>query len=149
MSGRRLASAQSRSPGRPVSVRVLAAGNLDADLPARWSELQQTAATLSSPFFCPQFTTIVAGARNDVHVAVLEADEQPVGFFPFQRGRFGLGSPVGSMLSYYQRAIVEGGVVWDARELIEACELKIWEFDHLIASQAPFASFHRPAVPPG
>jgi CelD/BcsL family acetyltransferase involved in cellulose biosynthesis len=126
-----------------VTVRVLPGRGLDDGLMARWSELQRIAPPLSSPFFCPEFTAIVADVREDVHVGVLEREGQPVGFFPFQRGRFGLGSPVGSMLSDYHGAIVESGVRWDAGELVDACGLKTWEFDHLIASQEPFAPFHR------
>jgi len=148
MSGRRLAPApEPRSLDRSVSVRVLPGRGLNGGLTARWSELQQATPAFGSPFFCPEFTTIVADARDDVHVGVLECDDQPVGFFPFQRGRLGLGSPVGSMLSDYQGAIVEGGVAWDATDLIDACGLKIWEFDHLIASQRAFVPFHRQSRP--
>jgi CelD/BcsL family acetyltransferase involved in cellulose biosynthesis len=99
--------------------------------------------SFDSPFFCPEFTSIVADAREDVYVGVLEREEESVGFFPFQRGRFGLGFPVGSIVSDYHGAVVKSGVCWDARELIDACDLKTWEFDHLIASQEPFAPFHR------
>ena len=126
-----------------VTVRVLPGRGLDRGLQARWSEVQQIAPPFTSPFFSPEFTAIVAEAREDVRVGVFEREGQPVGFFPFQRGRLGLGSPVGGMLSDYHGAIVESGVRWDARELMDACGLKIWEFDHLIASQEPFAPFHR------
>jgi CelD/BcsL family acetyltransferase involved in cellulose biosynthesis len=126
-----------------VTIRVVPGRELDGALLTRWSELQQMAASLSSPFFCPAFTSIVASVRDDVHVAVLEREGEQVGFFPFQRSRYGLGSPVGSILSDYQGAIVKSGVSWEARELIDACGLKTWAFDHLVASQAPFASFHQ------
>jgi CelD/BcsL family acetyltransferase involved in cellulose biosynthesis len=139
--GRLVTSGSQEASG--VTVRVLPGRALDPGLMARWSELQRSAPTLSSPFFRPEFTAIVADVREDVHVGVLEREGEAVGFFPFQRSRFGLGSPVGSMLSDYHGAIVDGGVRWDARELVDACGLKTWEFDHLIASQEPFAPFHR------
>jgi CelD/BcsL family acetyltransferase involved in cellulose biosynthesis len=84
---------------------------------------------------------MVAAARGDVHVGVLERDGIQFGFFPFQRGRLGTGQPVGWTLSDYQGAVVERDAAWDAKELIHACGLKTWEFDHVIAQQAQFGPF--------
>ena len=39
---------------------------------------------LDNPFFRPEFTQAVAAVRDDVEVAVLEIQQQPVGFFPYQ-----------------------------------------------------------------
>jgi len=147
---RRQPAAAARAPssgGSSVTLRVLPAAELEGSLLNRWSEIQQLLPSLSSPFFCPDFTTAVARTREDVHVCVFEREGRPVGFFPFQRGRFGVGCPVGSHLSDYHGAIVETGVPWDARSLIAACELSVWAFDHLLASQEPFASAHRLGQP--
>jgi CelD/BcsL family acetyltransferase involved in cellulose biosynthesis len=122
-------------------VRLLEGRSLTPDQIAHWSRIQQGDSTLSSPFFCPEFTSIVASARDDVLVAVLEQDGRPAGFFPFQRGRWGVGRPVGWQISDYQGVIAEPGMRWNAKQLLRACGLKTWEFDHLIGSQSAFEPF--------
>ena len=120
---------------------VVPGGGLAEDELACWSALQQANESLASPFFSPAFTSIVAAARNDVSVALLNEGEQLRGFFPFQRGRLGVGRPVGSILSDYQGAIVADDARWDAKALIRACGLNTWEFEHVVASQRPLSSF--------
>jgi CelD/BcsL family acetyltransferase involved in cellulose biosynthesis len=124
-------------------VRVVAAGSLTPDQIARWSSIQRRDPTLASPFFCPEFTLTVSSVRDDVDVGVLHDGETIVGFFPFQRGRWGSGRPVGWRLSDYHGVVIESGPSWDPKELIRDCGLKTWEFDHLIASQHAFERFHR------
>jgi CelD/BcsL family acetyltransferase involved in cellulose biosynthesis len=122
--------------------RVVPAESLSADELRRWSEIRQNVPSLTSPFFSPTFTSIVAATRDDVRVGVLEEDGELLGFFPFQRGSLGSGRPVGSILSDYHGAVVPDDASWDAKALIRACGLKTWEFDHVVASQTPFAAFH-------
>src|SRR6185312_518268 len=55
-------------------------------------------------------------------------------FFPFQRGRWRAGWPVGYRICDYQGVVVGAGAAWDAKELIQACGLKAWEFDHVSAA---------------
>jgi CelD/BcsL family acetyltransferase involved in cellulose biosynthesis len=124
-------------------VRVVEARSLTPHHIVQWSRIQRSDITLATPFFCPEFTRIVASVRDDVHVGVLHDNETIVGFFPFQRGRWGSGRPVGWRMSDYQGAVVEPGLSWRAKELIRDCGLKTWEFDHLIASQRAFEPFHR------
>ena len=126
-----------------MKVRVVPARELDADLMERWAQLQEADPRLSSPYFCPEFTQAAAAVRDDVWVAVMEQAESVVGFFPFQRERMGIGKPVGGCLSDYQGVVAARDSEWDAEELIRACELSIWDFDHLLASQEPFRAFHR------
>jgi CelD/BcsL family acetyltransferase involved in cellulose biosynthesis len=124
-----------------MNVEVVAAGSLTADQLACWSRIQKSDAALASPFFCPQFTRIVAAARDDVYVGVLEHAGRMVGFFPFQLGHWGAGRPVGFTISDYQGVVIEPGAAWDAKELIRACGLKAWEFDHVLAVLPQFQPF--------
>lgn len=126
-----------------MKVRVVSARELDADLTERWAQLQEADPRLSSPYFCPEFTQAAAAVRDGVRVAVMERAESVVGFFPFQRERMGIGKPVGGRLSDYHGVVVARDTEWDAEELIRACDLSIWDFDHLLASQEPFRAFHR------
>ena len=99
-------------------------------------------AALDSPFFRPEFTQAVAAVRGDVEVAVLEENGEPAGFFPYQRGGWGGGRPVGGRLCDFQGVIARPGLVWRADELVRDCGLRAWDFDHLIASQSAFRLFH-------
>jgi CelD/BcsL family acetyltransferase involved in cellulose biosynthesis len=124
-------------------VRVVSATSLSSDELGCWSEIQRSVPSLASPFFSPAFTSIVSAARDDVQVAILEDAGHAFGFFPFQRGPFGSGQPVGSILSDYHGVLALDDARWDAKELIRGCGLKTWEFHHVVGSQAPFARFAR------
>jgi CelD/BcsL family acetyltransferase involved in cellulose biosynthesis len=128
-----------------MNVEVVPARALTATHEAEWSRIQAGDAALSSPYFCPQFTRIVADARDDVSVGIIEQDGHAAGFFPFQRGRFGAGVPVGWKISDYQGVVADDRTRWDAKELIRACGLKTFEFDHALAGSRlePFASVRR------
>jgi CelD/BcsL family acetyltransferase involved in cellulose biosynthesis len=121
--------------------RVVPANALERAQIERWSAIQRSVPALASPFFCPEFTQIIGAVRDDTEVALLEADGAPVGFFPFQRRSFGRGFPVGLNLSDYHGIIAPEGSTTDVAQLLRACGLKTWEFDHLPASQTPFARF--------
>ena len=126
-----------------TGVRVLRPSELTPALTARWAEIQRSNARYASPFFQPAFTQLVARARDDVHVAVLERNDDAVGFFPYQRDRLGIGRPAGWTLCDYQGVVAEPDARWSADELIRACGLRWFEFDHLLAEQEPFLPFHR------
>ncbi|MGE0606782.1 MAG: GNAT family N-acetyltransferase [Pirellulales bacterium] len=110
---------------------------------AAWGELQSNHGDLWSPFFRPEFTLAVAAVRPDVEVAVLYQDDIPAGFFPYQRGDGNVATPVGGWLSDYQAVIAAADLQWDPLELLRACGLQAWNFTDLVASQSPWAKFHR------
>jgi CelD/BcsL family acetyltransferase involved in cellulose biosynthesis len=114
---------------------------LSANLIATWRELQQSNPHLSSPFFCPEFTRIVGAYRPDTEVGVVEDGGQVVAFFPYQRGRYSTGKPVGGIISDYQGLICRPDWACDPLELLRGCRLAAWEFDHLVAAQPCFRKF--------
>ena len=105
-----------------------------------WLHLQEQTGVYESPYFRPEFTQAVAAVRDDVEVAVLVQDRQTVGFFPFQRGKLGLGRPVGGKLSDYHGPLVREGVTFDPQELIADCHLASFDFDHFRAATTSFDS---------
>jgi len=127
--------------GAMVKVSVIGAAELGPELCRSWSNFQEADRTLASPFFRPEFTQVVAAVRNDVRIAILEESGRAIGFFPFQRGRQCVGGPVGGPRSNFQRVIAEVGTRWGAIELVRACGLREWNFDHLLVSQQPFERF--------
>jgi CelD/BcsL family acetyltransferase involved in cellulose biosynthesis len=109
----------------------------------RWRELQRESPVLENPFLSPEFGLAVAHARTDVYCGVLEAGNDVVGFFPFERRRGGIGRPVGAGLSDCQSLIQATDIALDPLRLLRACGLAVWEFDRLLASQRSFEPFHR------
>jgi CelD/BcsL family acetyltransferase involved in cellulose biosynthesis len=122
---------------------VIAASELGDTEQAAWRSLLSRNPRLISPFFCPEFTLAVAGARRDVRVCVIEEGAKTLGFFPFQRGALGSGRPVGGKLSDYHGVIAEQHATWDLDELLRSCKLAFWEFDHLVEDQRPFTRYVR------
>lgn len=125
-----------------MKITIVPARALAPEHAAQWSRVQEADPALESPFLRPEFTQAVAAVRDDVHVAILEEKGDRVGFFPFQRSRFGAGRPVGDWLNDLQGVVARDAIAWDAVELIRACGLVEWEFPRLLASQAAFAPFH-------
>lgn len=130
-----------------TKITVLPATQLVAEHIRVWRELQQANSALDSPFFRSEFTQAVAATRDDVHVAVLERDSEIVGFFPFERAGWRIGRPVGGRLSDFHGVICRPDLEWDSAQLIRACGLAAWNFDHLVASQVSFKSSHWDVMP--
>lgn len=109
---------------------------------AAWHSMQQATPSLANPFLSPEFAVAVGDGRPDAQVAVLTEGQSIVGFFPFERRRFGLGTPIGGWLSHYQGVVHAPGAEWDALELLRGCGLSAWQFDNLIVGQQPFKAYH-------
>lgn len=122
--------------------RVAAPAELDSSTLALWRRYADGPG-FESPYFRPEFTQIVAAARPAVRVAVLEEEGRAVGFFPFERRRFGCAGPVGGPISDYQGVVHAPGIDLDAGRLLRDCGLRVFSFDHLLASQSAFLPFHR------
>ncbi|MBN1851689.1 MAG: GNAT family N-acetyltransferase [Pirellulales bacterium] len=130
-----------------MRITVIPGDQLTSQHVACWSQLQRANPQLDSPYFCPEFVQFVAAVRSDVAVGILEMDDQIVGFFPFQRDRWNIGRPVGTPLSDFQGVVTTPEMPFHAEELIRGCGLGAWQFDHLLADQQPFCSYHRTVVP--
>jgi len=102
-----------------------------------WSQLQGSMSEYASPYYCPEFAQAVHAVRGDVEVAVLAQGGNPKGFFAFHRRRR-TGYPVGSPMADYQGPVVANGQEWDATELVRACRLSTWTFDHVPVSLGGF-----------
>jgi CelD/BcsL family acetyltransferase involved in cellulose biosynthesis len=120
-----------------VRPEELGTNELDA-----WRQIQRDQHHLQNPFLAPEFTLAVARNRPAARVAVLEDSTGIAGFFPYEVRRRVIGVPIGFGISDCQGMVYRDGLEWDAVALLRACKLPVWEFDHLLASQAPFAPFH-------
>lgn len=118
-----------------MKIQSLPVRLLTPDLVSRWQAILAATPQLAGPYFRPEFTAAVAAVRAGVEVAVLEDAGQVVGFFPFQRTRWNVAQPVGGRLSDYQGVIAAADVPWQPAEIMSACRLAAWEFDHQLACQ--------------
>jgi len=109
--------------------------------------MQKATESLRDPFLSPEFAVAVDSVRSDARVAVLAEGPEIVGFFPFQRGRLGIGVPIGAGLSNCQGLIHAPAVEWDPRELLRACKVSVWQFDHLVDGQRPFECYAAALAP--
>lgn len=139
MNGLLDAAAGSVPTSPPKKFRVLKPAGLRGDLLVAWSEIQRADPETDSPYFRPEFTLAVADIRDDVRIAIVETADGPAGFFPFQTSRLGAGRPVGGRLSDYHGLIAWPDLRLTAPQLLRACGLRSWAFDHLPASQSLFA----------
>jgi CelD/BcsL family acetyltransferase involved in cellulose biosynthesis len=126
-----------------MDLDVYRPGELSAADRAAWTALQskahlQGSPGLANPFLSPEFALAVGRYRRGVRIAVVRERGEPAAFFPFQRTAAGVGRAVGLGISDAQGLVHRPGFTWDARELLRACGLAVWEFDHLVEEQGPF-----------
>ena len=118
-----------------VNVAVVRPHELGAAELVAWDAMQQSTAELAHPFLSAGFALAAGSVRPGARVAVLEEGSNVVGFFAFERGRFGIGRPIAAGVSDRQAVVHARGLQFDFRELLKRCELDVWEFDHLVAGQ--------------
>jgi CelD/BcsL family acetyltransferase involved in cellulose biosynthesis len=124
-----------------VQISVVRPGELGPGEIAAWHSMQCQTRSLVNPFLCPEFAIAVDKFSDGARVAVLMDGPAIVGFFPFERRRLGVGVPIGAGLNDCEGVIHAPGVEWDPGELLRACKLAVWQFDHLVAGQRPFERY--------
>jgi CelD/BcsL family acetyltransferase involved in cellulose biosynthesis len=113
-------------------------GSADIDT---WHEMQRCTPSLASPFLSPEFVMIAGRFWPDARIAVLTDGLSTTGFFPYERRKLGVGVPIAAGLTDCQGLIHAPGLEWDAKELLRACQVCVWKFDHLVEGQTPFGSY--------
>jgi CelD/BcsL family acetyltransferase involved in cellulose biosynthesis len=106
----------------------------------RWHGFQRAVPGLDNPFLSPEFVIAVGEEAPAARVAVLGDGDDVVGFFPYERRRWGVGVPIGANVNDCQGLVHAPGLEWDAAEVLRACGLALWTFDHLVDPQPGFNS---------
>lgn len=106
-----------------------------------WNELHVSTSTAANPFMSARFTQTVGRVRPDTRVAIVRDDTEPVGYFPYQRDRWGHGRAVGFGVSDCQGPVLRPDVALDPLDLLRACSLSAWEFNHLDSDQEVFLPY--------
>ena len=130
-----------------MQIHVVRPDELGAAEVDAWRAMQRATVALGSPFLSPEFSLAAARFRPAARVAVLTDARRIVGFFPFERHRLGVGVPICGWLTLCQGLIHAPGAEWDPQELLRGCGLAVWQFDHLVAEQRPFAPYQEATAP--
>jgi CelD/BcsL family acetyltransferase involved in cellulose biosynthesis len=130
-----------------MRICVVRPGELGPSDIASWHSMQFSTPSFANPFLSPEFAIAVGKFRPGARVAVLSDGQSTVGFFPFEQRMFGAGVPIAAGLTDCQGLIHAPGVQWDARELLRACQLSVWKFDHLVDGQHPFENYRVATLP--
>ena len=119
-----------------MKATVVRPGELGASEIAAWCAMQPPPGA-PQPVPLPAFLQAVSRVRPDTRVAVLQDGPRLVGFFPFQQRRMRIALPLATGVSDGQAIVHVPGLEWDPVELMAACNLDVWEFDHLLSAQLP------------
>ena len=119
--------------------RIVAPGELDADLVAQWQRFRTADPVYRSPFYAPQFTQAVGRVRADARIAVLERGGDVVGFLPFHQRPGGVGKPIGGHLNDYQGPILAPGLDLSSAALLQAARLSAYDYNHLPVAMGALA----------
>ncbi|MGW1540313.1 GNAT family N-acetyltransferase [Streptomyces sp. NPDC002309] len=135
-----------------MDITVYRPGELTAADRAAWTAMQAKAPLhgapgLANPFLSPEFALAMGRCRRGVRIAVAREEGEPAAFLAFQRTAAGVGRAVGLGVSDAQGVVHRPGFTWDAGELLRACGLAVWEFDHLVEGQRPFEAHASGAFP--
>ena len=103
-----------------VNIDVLRPHELDAADAARWREIQASRPELANPFLCPGSPAPCARSSRRLRWRACARPGAIVGYFAFERGRWGMGRPIGAGVSDAQGVVGEPGMEWDARALLAA-----------------------------
>ena len=125
-----------------MRIDVLSPLDLGATELRGWHDIQRSDPALGNPFLAPEFAVGVARWRPGVRVAVVSDGPDVVAFFPYERTALGIGHPVGWGLTDLQGIVAPPDLRLDARELLRACGLTVWDFDHVLAHQPTFEPYH-------
>jgi CelD/BcsL family acetyltransferase involved in cellulose biosynthesis len=119
-----------------MEIRLRKFNDLTPEELSVWSRIQVANEHVDSPFFRPEFATIVHRACQNVEVALMLEKGFPIAFFPFQRVSARKGKPLGLTLSDFQGLIGPRSFKEDAAEIVKGCELASWDFRRVPRSQS-------------
>ncbi|GHF98571.1 GNAT family N-acetyltransferase [Streptomyces filamentosus] len=137
-----------------MRVRIVRPGELGARETGAWRRLRAASGVPANPFMEPEFTLAVGAVRPAARVAVWWEGDEPVGFFPYEKGPLGRGRAIGFGVSDSQGGVFRPGLRPGTGALLRACGLVFWEYDNLEAGQTLFEgaadeSFASPVIDVG
>jgi CelD/BcsL family acetyltransferase involved in cellulose biosynthesis len=102
----------------------------------QWRAWQQADPALDNPFLTPEFAAVYARHRPSTRVAVIEEGGATAGFFPFELHGRRVARSIGFRLADCQALVCAPDYFPQVHELLERCGIAVFEFDHIVHSQA-------------
>ncbi len=127
-----------------IKTNIIAVKDLTTQQVAAWKKFRDTNAALYSPYFHFAYTQLLDRLCNNVHVLMVERNENPVAFLPFQAkinsvGKIGFARPVGTPMTDYHGLICAPDTQFDLYAVFKQAGLGAFHFSLLIDSGDMFA----------
>ena len=113
-----------------MRARIVSIGDMTGEMIAKWNAWAAPGGRLVSPYLRFEFTAAIARVREDVRIAILEANGETAGFFPYHAPRDGVIRPVGAPMSDYQGVIARPGARIDLPDVVRAAGGSAIVFDN-------------------
>lgn len=116
-----------------TEVHVMEAHQLCGELEQHWQTLRQCNQHFASPYFDPHFIKAVAKVRDDIRIAMVVEDGNPVCFLPIQENSNGRAVPAGGRLNDYHGVLGKpADTAVHFKRIMKAADLKSYAFHALV-----------------
>ena len=126
-----------------MRARIVSIEDISPDMIVKWNAWAAPNGHLISPYFRFEFTEIVSQARDDVRIAVLEQDNEIIGFFPHHKPTGGVVRPIGAPMSDYQGVIARDYIGLNPTEIVRATGASACVFENWYCPQGGNPSARR------
>ena len=127
-------------------VKVLRSNALSAADKAAWAEMRAANPALYSPYFHPDYTSLIGDLRDDAHIAAGYQDEKPKVFFPFQgpkNGKSGFARPIGAPMTDYHGFIHHPDFEFDRVEFLNQAGIGALHYWAMVGDDSQVKSHHQ------
>lgn len=124
-----------------MKFRLISVKELDAPIVARWAELRSQSIIYDSPYYSPAFTTIIANARDDVRILLVEDAGVVVGIWPFHVLSSFRAVSVGDFLADYQGPVCDASLELHIADALSAMQCRYFSFNHMPSGLGEFSQY--------
>lgn len=118
----------------------ISTSELDAGLLTQWRHLQSVSPVYRSPYYHPQYSQMIAAARPDVRVLVIEDAGQVIGFLPYHKTNRFRADVIGGGLTDYQGPICSFQYHLPVGEMLKAMGVAYMGFNHMPQERHDFSA---------
>jgi CelD/BcsL family acetyltransferase involved in cellulose biosynthesis len=118
-----------------LSISIARPAELNSTQIDLWRQFQLSDSRLAHPCLSPEFSVLFGRHRKGARVAVLEEGNEVVGFFPYEQQTKRIANALAYGLSDAQGVVHKPGFDWQHDQLLRACGLDVFQFDHLVGYQ--------------
>lgn len=113
-----------------MRIEICRPDELSAEHIAQWRNLCQPWNGWDSPFYEPTWLQLLGVYRPQLEVAMIDVSGELAGVFAYERDSANKARPPGVKLCDFQGPVLRDGFSIPPEELLRACRLKAWQFDH-------------------